>query len=263
MSYLFKGALLASSLLASTASAATLEITVTNNQGTGGLFLTPLLSIFHDGTFDTFNAGSAASSSLEALAEEGDASGVIADVTAANSAFTTEVVANPAGFGGAPVLDPGEVTTLLVDLDPTSQLYFSFLSMVIPSNDTFIGNDNATAYEVFDSMGNFVLTQAIEVFATDAWDAGTEEDNGNGAAFAPPTGTAATDTMDVVAGLSDLNFLLDRPQAPGGMVESTDGKLLTISFAQVAAVPLPAGLPLLAVGLGAFGFVRRRSNTTA
>ena len=67
------------------ASAASVQVSVTNNQGADGLYLTPLLSIMHDGSFDTFDVGSAASASLEALAEEGDASLVAADAAAAGA----------------------------------------------------------------------------------------------------------------------------------------------------------------------------------
>ncbi|MEM9700725.1 MAG: spondin domain-containing protein [Pseudomonadota bacterium] len=259
MSYIFRGGLLATSLLAGAAQATTLEITVTNEQAVGGLYFTPVLSIFHDGTFDTFDSGANASAGLEALAEEGDVSGVQADVAAASSDFQTAVFANGAGFPGAPVIDPGESATLQIDVDTATQRFFSFLSMVIPSNDTFIGNDNPTAYELFDSAGDFVFANAIQVFTTDAWDGGTELDDGNGAAFAPPTGTPATDTNEVVSALANLDFLIGRPQAPGGTVQTASGLLASISINEVAPIPLPAGLPLMLAGLGAFGLLRRRS----
>jgi len=263
MSRILKGGLLASSLLAGAASAATLEITVTNERSTGGLYLTPLLSIFHDGSFDSFDAGSGASAAVEALAEEGNVAGVIGTVEAANAMngtnHSTAVIANAAGFGGAPVLDPGEVTTIQVDLDTNTQRFLSFLSMVIPSNDTFIGNDNATAYELFDMAGNFVLSDTINILTSDAWDAGTELDDGNGAAFAPATPLGATDTPNgVITALGDLDFLIGRPQAPGGAVGSASGLLASISISEVAAVPVPASLPLLLGGLGAFGVMRRK-----
>lgn len=260
MSHILKGGLLASTLLASAASATTLEITVVNEQAGGGLYLTPLLSIFHDGTYDSFDAGSNATAGVELLAEQGDASGVIADVNAANPNHATTVIANPGGFGGAPVLDPGEVTTIQIDLDVASQRFFSFLSMVIPSNDTFIGNDSATAYELFNLEGEFVLNSPIEIFAGDAWNAGTELDDGLGAPFTGPNGPDgdSTETSDPIAALDTLDFLIGRPQAPGGTVQSASGLLASITFSEVAPVPLPAGLPLLLGGLGMIGFLRRK-----
>ena len=266
MSHLLKGGLIATTLLAGAAQAATVEVSITNNQGIGGLYLTPLLSIFHDGTYDSFDVGSTVTPGVEEIAEEGEPGIAIGEIDAINAAsgsnHATAVLANPGGFSGAPVLDPGEVTTLQIDLDTSSQRFFSFLSMVIPSNDTFIGNDNPLAYELFDASGAFVFNDLIEVFASDAWDGGTEGNDGNGAAFAPPTGTDATDTSVGVAALADLDFLIGRPQAPGGTIASASGLLASISITEVAAVPLPAGLPLLLGGLGAFGLVRGRRRKT-
>jgi len=91
-------------LLPALAQAGTIEITFTNHQETGGLYLTPLFGAFHDGSLDHFDAGSAASPQLQALAENGDPAGV----QAAAAGFDTALVTGPAGFPGAPVLDPGE-----------------------------------------------------------------------------------------------------------------------------------------------------------
>lgn len=257
-------ALLVTTLMTGAASAGTVSVTITNEQAVGGLFLTPLWSVFHDGTFDTFSPGATASAGVELLAEEGAPTAVDAEVAAANAAngtnFQTAFATNPAGFAGAPVLDPGEVTTFEIELDAENR-YFSFLSMVIPSNDTFIGNGNPLAYELFDMAGDFVFTDSIQVTTGNAYDAGTEVDDGNGAAFAPPTGTNATDTTDPIALLADLDFLIGRPQAPGGTVLSASGTLATITFAEIAPVPLPAGMPLLAVGLGAFALMRRKKRS--
>lgn len=251
-------------LMATTASAATVEITVANAQGAGGLYLTPLLGIFHNGSYATFSTdpASRASAGVKLVAEEGMVGVAAADAQAAGA--TTAVIANPAGFGGAPVLDPGEVTTLRIDLDTSSPVFFSFLSMIIPSNDTFIGSLSPTAYQLFDDMGKFVFRDAISVLIGDAWDGGTEADDGNGAAFAPPTGTASTVTDTAISRLSNLDFLIGRPTAAGGLVQSASGTLATISFREVVApVPLPAGLPLLMAGLGALGFLRRHARAQA
>jgi hypothetical protein len=49
---------------ANVAAAATLEITITNNQAAQGLYLTPLFFALHDGSFDPFDEGSAASAAV-------------------------------------------------------------------------------------------------------------------------------------------------------------------------------------------------------
>ncbi|NNK78347.1 MAG: PEP-CTERM sorting domain-containing protein, partial [Litoreibacter sp.] len=87
------------------------------------------------------------------LAEEGDPSGMIADATAAGA--TSGVIFWPERFAGAPVIDPGEIASITLKADPTTNRFFSFLSMVIPSNDTFIGNEDSMAYEVFTAIGEF------------------------------------------------------------------------------------------------------------
>jgi len=163
--------IISATLLASSASALTLEVSITNNSQTDGLFLTPVLSIFHDGSFDAFDEGAAASAGIEAIAEGGDVSGVLGDATTAGA--NAQVAANAAGFAGAPLIDPGETAKIFFDVNPTDR-FFSFLSMVIPSNDLFIGNDNPMAYEVFDTAGTFTNIGPISVFGGDVWDGGTE-----------------------------------------------------------------------------------------
>ena len=83
--------------LAGAASAATLEISFTNNQTSNGVYLTPVLSILHNGSFDTFDRNGRASAALEALAEEGDVTPMREAAEAAGA--TTGVITGPAGFG--------------------------------------------------------------------------------------------------------------------------------------------------------------------
>ena len=243
--------------LATAATAASLQITVTNNQGSGGLYLTPLLSILHDGSFDAFNVGEAASDAVENLAEEGDPSGVAALATAAGA--TAGVVFGPSGFAGAPVLDPGETASIRLDVDPSDARYFSFLSMVIPSNDIFIGNDNSMAYEIFDAAGQFTGLGPIHVYSDDAWDAGTEVNNGLGAPFTTAGGTA-TEVDGVITRASDRLFFLDGQNTVAGTtIDLTEGRNLLASI-EISQVPLPAGFPLLLAGLGALGLAKRRKK---
>lgn len=243
--------------LASAASAASVQISITNNQAADGVYLTPLASILHDGSFDAFNRGEAASASLEAIAEEGDASGIIGDATAAGA--TAGVILAPGGFGGAPVIDPGETASIQLDTDSTTNRFFSFLSMVIPSNDTFIGNDNSMAYEVFNALGEFTGIGPILVYSNDAWDAGTEENDGFGAPFNTAGGTA-TDTDGVVRGATGNLFFLNGQETVAGTTIDLQGRTLLATI-EISEVPLPAALPMLLAGLGGFGLMRRRQRT--
>lgn len=250
-------AILAGSLgLAGAASAASVEISVTNNQSAGGLYLTPVFAALHDGTFDPFNAGSPASGTVEALAEGGVITGLAADAGTNPNGF----VGNGAGFGGAPVLDPGETGTLVLDADAGVHRFLTFMSMVIPSNDAFIGNDSPMAYEVFDAAGTFKGLGDILIYVSDVWDGGTEANNNQGAAFNTAMGTA-TDTTDVITQLANLDFLLGQETVAGTTVTGgTSGSTLlaTITLRELAPIPVPAALPLMVGALGVFGLLRRR-----
>lgn len=254
MGGLTAAALLAATTLASTATAATLEISITNHQAEDGLYLTPLFFALHDGGYDGFDAGSSASAGIEALAEGGDAAGEIANAEAAGA--STGVITSPGGFAGAPVIDPGETATVRVNVDPTTGRFLSFLSMVIPSNDAFIGNDNAMAYEVFNADGTWAGLGPIDVSLGDIWDAGTEVNDNQGAAF-NAAGGIATDEGGTISLLSDLSVLYGQGTADG----TTTGQSFNASLAtiRVSAVPVPASLALLGsvMAMGGFAGYRR------
>ena len=183
-------AVLAMCFVVASASAVDVEVTVTNLAPTDGLFLTPMWIGFHDGsaTFDLFDIGSpiAAGGGLEILAEEGDTSvlsGEFGTATSGSGGIDTTIIA-PGGFGGPPVFDPGEsASSGTFNLDPVNNRYMSYASMVIPSNDAFIGNSDPTAVELFDSAGNFNGPFSFIVLGERVYDAGTEENTEMDAAF--------------------------------------------------------------------------------
>ncbi len=258
---------LTSLLAAGAAQATSLRITVTNLASEGGMTLTPLYTSFHDGSFDAFDAGSAASAGVELIAEEGDPSGVSGERAAQAPTSQSTVVFGPAGFAGAPVIEPGEVAEAVIHGVDAANRYLSYISMVLPSNDTFIGNDDPMAYEIFDTMGGFLGTQTFTVFGSDIWDAGTEENTTTGAPFIPMNDPTQMDEGGVItAGQSLANF--DGIMVANG--QTIDASLFdflsspgTFQVAQirVEAVPLPATLPLLAAGLGLLGWgANRRKN---
>ena len=238
------------------ASATTLEISITNTQSTGGLFLTPVFTAIHDGSLDFFTPGTAASAELESLAEDGMTAGVqgLADAAGAVSGVAVGTSVAP------PPLNPGETATLRLDVaDPTTNRFLSFLSMVIPSNDAFIGNGNPLAYELFDMAGNFTGIGPISVLGGQVWDAGTEVNDGQGAAFNAAGGTS-TDEGGTVALFGDLSPLLFQTTAAGPEITSVPGTGDVLAVINVAAVPLPAGGVLLLAALGAgAGLARRRA----
>ena len=137
-----------------------------------GFSLTPFWVGLHDGTFDLFDLGSAASPGLELLAEEGDASTLETEF-AGPGRVQRSGIGNADGFAGAPVIEPGETATGLVDVvNPSAYQFMSFASMVIPSNDAFVGNADPEAYRLFHADGSFTGPLTIEIFGADIWDAG-------------------------------------------------------------------------------------------
>ena len=168
-----------------------ITVTIENLAPQFGTFQTPFWVGFHNGMFDTFDVGAAASSSLERLAEDGTTSFLSAEFV--NSGFgSTEATITA---DGAPFA-PGAIASMSFSLDSNAaeNAYFSYASMVIPSNDAFIGNDNPLAYRLFNNKGSFI---GADFFITGAnvLDAGTEvndELRANTAFFgqmAPNTGT--------------------------------------------------------------------------
>ena len=69
--------------------AESIQVTIENLQPADGFFFTPVWLGFHDGGFDLFDDGSAASSALETIAETGDAGPLGALLTSANNTDAT------------------------------------------------------------------------------------------------------------------------------------------------------------------------------
>ena len=146
------------------APAVMIEVTVENMAPEAGTFLTPVWVGFHDGSFDLYDLGSGASAGLEAIAEGGAVGGLSAELLAAT----------PGGLGGvvngAPIAPNSGAVSATFDVDPANR-WLSFASMIIPSNDAFVGND--VAMEVLDVGGN-VIPQHILILGRDVLDAGAE-----------------------------------------------------------------------------------------
>ena len=147
-------------------------VTISNLAPAEGTHLTPFWVEFHDGSFNLFDEGAAASPGLESTAEDGATALLSAEFSNAALGFEDDTITGP---GPSPVFFPGNTSAVKFSLDSSSPLnrYFSFASMIIPSNDAFIGNGDPMAYEVFDESGNFVMTEII-ILGTQVWDAGTE-----------------------------------------------------------------------------------------
>lgn len=161
-----------------------LRITVRNTSDVGGTFLTPTYFGFHDGSFNLFDAGSAASAGLESLAEDGSAALLAGERVAADADSQGVVVS-----AGMPIATQTIVSATL-DVDGASNGFVNYAAMILPSNDAFIGNDESL--QVFSSSGRFLGEQTIVIEGSDVYDAGTEVNTELDAAFinqtAPNTG---------------------------------------------------------------------------
>ncbi|MGD1919102.1 MAG: spondin domain-containing protein [Pleurocapsa sp.] len=182
----------------------TIQVTVENLSPQGGAGIAQTWVGFHDCSFDTYYVGETASPGLETLAEDGivgiepEIPGLV-DEAIANGAIPQNLptpeqtiagqfAASPAGINGGVkgmvfsdnrvppfflLQNPGETFTTTVEIDENSDdnRYFSYATMVFPTNDGFIANDEPI--EIFDEEGNFIGAEFI-VTGDDVLDAGTE-----------------------------------------------------------------------------------------
>jgi Ca2+-binding RTX toxin-like protein len=170
-----------------------IQVTVTNLQQPNGALLTPFFLATTNGSYDFFNAGSSASVSLERLAEDGSTGPRL------TAALASGGVHQAVATSGGPIA-PGSTRTVSLLADPLNPLTqnLSYASMVIPSNDAFIGNDDPSELALFDANGNVIRrtgSNAYIVGGDEVWDSGTEVNDeipANTAALAqanPNTGT--------------------------------------------------------------------------
>lgn len=250
------------------ASATLVEITVTNLAPTTptGLYLSPVTTLFHNGSVDLYDPGTVASPAIERLAELGDGSGIIAQALATQPTAAYFVLRDPAGAGPG-VISPGVSQSFTVDLNPSTQRYLSWGLMVVPSNDTFSANANPTGYELFDGTGAFTGAKTWTFAGTDTYQSFTEFDNAiDGGAFVagvdPTTGTPdlGVITRRIVGDLSDtLGVLTPAGTRIGEPLTADPLFQISIEAAPLAAVPEPSTYGLLgAVGLAMFAVWKRR-----
>lgn len=143
--------------------------------------LSPLVWVLHDGSVKVFTNNGVASAELEALAEDGDPSGLKGTLNALGGT-TANIVRTPEGMAVIGPLLPGERYAFTVT--PTAQQpSLNLLSMVVDSNDTFLAL-GPTGVRLLDAAGNPRTDTEIArdvAMQLAAWDAGTEGNQAGGA----------------------------------------------------------------------------------
>lgn len=226
-------------------------VTIENLAPASGVAFAPLHLAFNNGGYDAFNLGQVAGAAIVSVAEGGAGGAWQAAFAAADPGAVRGTV------GGA--LFAGATAQGSYMVDGTSNPFFTFAAMAIPSNDFFIGNDNPMEYQLFNAAGQLQIS-SITVKAREIWDAGSEVFDPAAAAFVGNNDLRA-DQGSVVA----FNFAefagYNGLQTPAGytfnsqLAANTD--VYRISFT-AAPVPEPQTYALMLAGLAALGALARR-----
>jgi PEP-CTERM motif len=231
-------------------------VTITNLAAPNSVSFAGLHLGFHRGVFDAFNIGTSPGPGIVSVAEGGAGGQWQTDFAAADPTATRGLIAG--------ALTPGQTRSQSFIVNAGLNQFFTFASMVIPSNDFFIGNDNPTGFRLFDSAGN-LLINSITQTSSQIWDAGSEAFSVAGAAFLV-NGVNAVRTPQ--NGLVSFNFaelmgFNGEVTAAGYTFNSglTAGQAIyRIDFTSVAVVPEPSTVLLVGSGLLMLGAVARRKR---
>lgn len=248
-------------MMASTATALTVKVSIQNIAPSNGLVVTPLWVGFHDGSFDYFNLGQQGSTAVERLAEDANAGPLASDFLASGAGIVEgRITGAGLGPGTPPVIPPGTITSQTFNLDASlpSSRYFSYGAMIVPSNDAFIGNDNPLAFRLFDNNGNFVGADFV-ITGDRVWDAGSEDND------EIPVNTGLLGQTTSNTGSTTIGAIVTQHPGfiPGGNIETafpgtvnfTNNSSYQVARIRVEEVPEPATIlgALTASGLLALG----------
>ena len=247
-------------LMASSAPGSEIQISVTNNQPSGGFALAPVWFGVQDGTFNAFTPGSTASSQIARLAQFGDTSLLSSQFQAAGVGVDTTLTSGNAVKQFLP--GQSNATTLNIS-NPATDKFLSFAGMVVPSNDFFMGN--ASPLQIFNADGSFKGPMTILVFGSNLWDSDTEAQSlTTGLTFiqgqTPGTGTQITDgkITTVLPNSADfLNSINGLTTAVGYTITNVPTSDQLVATIQINAVPEPASIAMFGIGIIGMVLARR------
>ncbi len=234
-------------------------VTITNLAAANSVSFADTHLGFHRGVFDAFNIGAVAGPGIISVAEGGVGGRWQSDFAAADPTATRGIIGQP--------LLPGQQRSQSFIVNAGLNKFFTFATMVIPSNDFFLGNDNPQQYRLFDDAGN-LLINSITQTSSQIWDAGSEAFSIANAAFLV---NGNNDLRTPQNGLVSFNFSelmgFNGQQTAAGYVFNsglTAGQAIyRIDFTSVAVVPEPSSMILLASGLMMLGVAVRRKRAQA
>lgn len=246
-------AVAAFALAAPAAAAVRVIVTAENLSPTNSVSFAPLRLAFNSGVFDSFDLGEAPTAPIISIAEGGGGGDWFPAFAAADPTAVLGTVGD--------ALTAGSTVSASFIVDPLVNPFFTFGSMVVPSNDHFIGNDDPRAFRLFDAAGNLAIT-SIGQRARDIWNAGSEISDPAAAAFLVVGNndlrTAENDVVEFnFAELTDFDGLTTAAGYvfTSGLTADTDIYRITFS---TAAVPEPATWAMMVLGFGTAGALIRR-----
>jgi len=264
-----------------TVSATEVQVTVTHQGPLGGVFLTPVWVGFHNGSFDSYDGNTQASSELKSLAELGDASGISTNflnngTLAPNPPVPTQTGNRIDGSVGGGPIGPNTAASTTFNIDAGGDhRYFSYAAMVLPSSDYFVANGGAQAHDLSSlanaTPGTKVSFNIGHFSQSPVNDAGTELNDfatspGNGLVGITTVGTPpvnAPDNNNLIRNVSDPygDFLNASPaNFDFTNVNFHDPVLYANGIATISLTVVPEPATALVMGVGVFGLATRRSQ---
>ena len=191
------------------------SVKIENLAPENGNFLTPVWVAFHNGDFDILDLNSPATPGLERLAEDGNTSVIAQEFLSSGFGILEATLPGPTG-----PIAPGDIfeNEFIVDSEDDAFRYFSYASMVIPSNDAFISNRFSKRHPLFRN-GRFALRDFF-IVGGNVFDAGTEVNDeipANTAFFGQAAPNVGDDENGVVLPHDGFNH-----PSTGGILGSAD-----------------------------------------